>query len=446
MKRSVLPWLVGSALVLPVAFGGGTPLLEKADRKPILESMTKYQQAYLDKFHDAKALKEIPGLFDDLKKKLADAAKKKKVDSLLASPADLRMLLAVPVRPEASPKKDAYYDQEFQFDDGQTKEKLKYLLRVPKSYTAGDPLPIVVALHPPMKRADEVKKWVAAAVPATVAEQSIVLVPMNVDNAVDWTSALGHIRAIVPFNLTWTKLWVDRTRLFVFGSGASAAAAVDYSTFFPGLFAGAIVGHPTAAPAVNKLPTARYLPMLCLAQASGDTGQIASSFVDEMKKAGGTATVVTAELDATGAIDAAGQEAFTKFVAETRKDVAPKKVALVTDSEACVNAYWFAVANVDAKAGEVARMDAEVDSATNEIRVTTPSTVRGFQIYLNDELVDMGKTIKVIHVVAGKDDAKVVFEGTKTRSLERAIELWMSSAHGNFGEAYTNAIDITIAP
>jgi len=51
-----------------------------------------------------------------------------------------------------------------------------------------------------------------------------------------------------------------------------------------------------------------------------------------------------------------------------------------------------------------------------------------------------------VHVVAGKDDAKVVFEGTKTRSFNNAIELWMNAAHGNFGEAYTNAIDITIAP
>lgn len=446
MKRSVLPWLVCSALVLPVAFGGGTPLLEKAERKPILESMTKYQQAYLDKHHDTKALKEISGLFADLTKKLEDAAKKKKVDTLLASPADLRILFAVPVRPEASPKKDAYYDQEFLFDDGQTKEKLKYLLRVPKSYTAGEALPIVLVLHPPMKRADEVKKWVTAAIPATVTEQSIVLVPMNIDNPADWNSGLGHIRAIVPFNPTWTKLWVDRTRLFVFGSGASAAAAVDYATFFPGLFAGAILGQPSSAPTVSKLPTARYLPMLCLAAGSGDSGQIATSFADEMKKAGGTANVVTSEVDAAGAFDAPGQEAFTKFIAETRKDVAPKKVALVTDSDACVNAYWFRVDNVDVKPGEVARMDAEVDPATNEIRVTTPSSVRGFHIYLNDELVDMGKTIKVVHVVAGKDDAKVVFEGTKTRSFNNAIELWMNAAHGNFGEAYTNAIDITIAP
>ncbi|MBK6940118.1 MAG: hypothetical protein IPH13_07900 [Planctomycetes bacterium] len=446
MNRNVLVWLVGSALVLPVAFGAGTPLLEKADRKPILEAMTKYQQAYLDKFHDAKALKELPNNYADLKKKLEEAAKRKKVDSLLASPADMRLLFAVPVRPDASPKKDAYYDQEFLFDDGQTKEKLKYLLRVPKSYAAGEPLPILLVLHPPLKRADEVKKWVTATIPATVAEQSIVLVPLNVDNPVDWSSSLGHIRSIVPFNPTWTKLWVDRARVIVFGSGASAPAAVDYATFFPGLFAGAIVSHPSAAPTVTKLATARYLPMLCLAQAAGDTGQIASSFTEEMKKAGGTANVVTAEVDATGAIDAAGQEALTKFIADTRKDVAPKKVTLVTDSDACVNAYWFRVDNVDVKPGEFARMDAEIDSATNEIRVTTPSTVRGFHIYLNDELVDMGKTIKVIHVVAGKDDAKVVFEGTKSRSLDKAVELWMNAAHGNFGESYTNAIDITIAP
>jgi hypothetical protein len=239
---------------------------------------------------------------------------------------------------------------------------------------------------------------------------------------------------------------INRLALFLDGSAGTAQAATEYAIGYPGQFTAVICRHLDSAPATDYLENARNIKFLLLAPAEGDGAKLVSDFAEEAKAKGVETQLVNAGIDENGAPDEAGVAALVELIGGTTKVTAPGRIHFTTRSSAYVNAYWLHLLEMELSEDSPITVEAEVDRAANEIRVKTPPDVRKFRVYLNDDLVDLGKSVKLVHTVV-KDDAPestVRFEGTKTRNLETSLDVWFYNLSGNFGEVYTNFIDVEV--
>jgi hypothetical protein len=72
--------------------------------------------------------------------------------------------------------------------------------------------------------------------------------------------------------------------------------------------------------------------------------------------------------------------------------------------------------------------------------------VKELVIYLNQDVVDMGKEFKVIVTEKTADNPKTAtgFQGKKENSLDHALALWFENRSANSGEVYTNYVKVTM--
>lgn len=441
MKIRLVSVLALLALAAAATAQAPAALLDKNDRKKVGEMLATYFAAR--EKDDPKALAKA---YDALDKKMKEVAKAKKVETVLSSAPDVRAVFPSPPEPEPTVKKGAWVEFGSKERVGAQDFEYKYLLRAPKSYDAAVPSTLIVALHPPLTKPEDLKKWAAAAYPDSLADQAIVLVPYYFEDGSNWSSPVGRQRAFFSLNRVLARFHVDQLKVFLDGDGASAAPASEYVTSMPSCFAAVILRRPEGLAAGDQLANARNLKHLLLAVGEGDGAKACSTFADDAKAKGVEATVVPSGIAETGAPTDAGLAAIGALLAETSKAVAPKRLHFTTKSDLFLGSYWLVLTNAEFAPGQAITVEAEVNTASNEIHVKTPPSVKAFKIYLNHDLVDMGKPIKVVHTVQTGEqaDTQVRFNGTRRANLEKALKYWFENASGNYGEVYTNEIEVTV--
>lgn len=418
------------------------PLLQARDQDKLGKLFATYFAARKES-----DTKRIVKAYEALKKEFDARAKGSKVETLLVSPVDMRAIFATPIDPAKSVKKGLVLKHDFEETIMSGARKFEYLLRIPKDYKDEKAYPVVLFMHPDEMPEDELKKWVEKFLPTDVMESAIILAPRK-GKEDSWTSGSGQMSAFFALNKIREAYHVDGMRIFLDGAGSSAGAVVETITSFPGYFVAGILRDMTAVAESPMLVNASHTPMLLLSPASGDTAKVMSDFADAAKASDLSGVeLVQTTLEATGAPGDAGAAALTRFFADTRKQVAPEKLKFTTTTP-FFSCYWLQLINVDASQDKPITVEAQVDRAANEIRVTTPPGVYAFTVYLNDALLDLGKTLEIKHTVVGEpegDGAPLVrFKGTKPPNLDKALSLWFNASNGNSGEVYTNYVEVEV--
>lgn len=418
-------------------------VLKPSDREALSALFGDYFKARYENADLKAKARSIKQLQDDLAKR----AKAAKLGSLLDSVADMRAAFLAPISPEKSPKKGVWQEVEADVELATGTSKVKFLLRLPKSYNPKTPVPLVLGLSPSFSKIEPLKKWVERAWPEAVQEAAALVVPENL-TAIDWMSLDGRKVAFFALREAVNRYAIDRARIFADGQGPSAVHVVNYCTSYPGLFTGAIVREMNAAPAAATLANARQIPMLVITSGQGDPGTVSSAFAKDAEAAGVKVEMVTAEVAEDGKTADAASAAIAKFVTDSTKTLAPREIKFTTTSPQYDSAYWLALRQFNATEKAPITVEASVDRTKNEIVVSTPPEVTQFEVFLNQDLVDMGKPITVMHTVKNGDKTATTkrFEGTKKHNLDTALDIWFDNKSGNYGEVYTNSIVISVGP
>jgi hypothetical protein len=331
--------------------------------------------------------------------------------------------------------------------------KLKAYVSLPNDF-AKVAYPIVLGLHPidPEVKAakdlaktktiqDKVKAWATATYSKEFLTKAIVVCPVmdlplrGADNVSysrpAWESregaqwAFNSLREFIFKNLNY-----DASRIYVDGSGSAAAAALLYCARFPGVTTGAIVRG--APPEKVDFANCRGTPLLFV-------GAEPKAFFEANKALEGFV------LEHRDALDDAG---FATWLTDHPKVWAPRKIAIETDQRDFASSYWLRITDEDpAKEKLGFKVDAAIDAEKNQITVVTNEKVKGFEIYLNDAVVDLSRPIKVIHRYAGAEDAAketVRFEGAVKRVIEDTLKWAYDRPFNNTGEIYVAMVRVDL--
>ncbi|MFH0946141.1 MAG: sigma-70 family RNA polymerase sigma factor [Planctomycetota bacterium] len=399
--------------VSPPSFGDYAPSGEPVLRAKDLEKLRRCVTTYLRSRRDDD-LKGTAKSYEELEKSLASVAKASRLETLLASPCDLRAIFSAPLEPEKRLQQGSFYEKSFELSLYGGKESYPYLLWLPRSYShTREAVPLVLALHPQLSTVYDIKRWARESFPTELTQDVAVLVPLNPDHESEWTSLEGRMLSFFCLADFALRYHLDRSRVFLHGEGMEGEVVREYADRYPGMFSGIILkGAPPrggAAGFLNEEESTLCLEVLDPAEAG---------------------------------------ETYRDFCLNTKKHFAPLRVKFTTESEESVNAFWLHLIKLDASSGNPVTIEGWIDQASNEVHVETTPGVRGFRIYLNDDLVDMDRPIRVLHSLREDDRMgrtwKVLFEGTKSRSLEKALTIWFDNLSGNYGEVYTNFIEIEL--
>jgi hypothetical protein len=448
LMSSLLPFVALLIAVGPFSGAAGAtqdpeskPLLKPADRDSLANLFADYFKHRSENTDLKKLSAALVKLEDDLKKK----AKSAKISTLLESPADLRSAMSVPFLENKNMKKGFFFEDKTTVEIPSGSFDVGFLYRLPKNYAPKTQYPVVVALAPKMDNVDGIKKWADAAFPDAVAELAILVVPLNL-KGFDWLSLEGMMTALFPLRQVQNTYSVDRGRVILDGSADAGAVVVNYVAQYPSLFTAAVLRGASSAPAVDLLSNARYVPFFLVADAAGEAAKIHGQFAQDCTAAGVKAQICASPVDQSGKLGDPGSAEYAKFLTETRKTFVPRDIKFTTASPQNVNAYWLEISRLETGAGKAVSVEATIDRTTNEIRITAPPQVKELVIYLNQDVVDMGKEFKVIVTEKTADNPKTAtgFQGKKENSLDHALALWFENRSANSGEVYTNYVKVTM--
>lgn len=312
--------------------------------------------------------------------------------------------------------------------DGIFDNRLKAYVSVPNDF-AKVAYPIILGLHPTTdevraakdltkaKAIDErVKAWATATYSKELLKKAIVICPvMDValrgsDN-VSWSrprwdsdnGALWAFKALAE--IVFKNANHDPSRIFVDGSGEAAAAALLFCARFPGVQTGAIVRG--APPQQIDFANCRGTPVLFV-------GAETKAFHDQWAGQEGFVVEHHESID---------DATLGAWLTAHPKEYAPAKVAIETNEFAYAASFWVRVTDQDSTKETLRfRLDAAIDREKNEITVVTSEKVRGFELFLNDRLVDLSKPVKVMHRYEVKLDEATASETEKAAAKEKEKE------------------------
>lgn len=438
MSNPVLATFVLLASLIPSAFAQNAtdvkPLLKQNERDALAPLFGEYFRLRAED----KDIKAMQKALDKAVNEMEKRSKALKLASLLESPVDMRWVMNGPTAPDKSARKGIFIEStaEIQLSSGTT--AYPYLYRAPRNYSEKSLYPTIIALAPRLDNASAIKKWAEANFPEAIAETAIIVVPMNLKK-LDWTTLDGLQTAMFPLRDGMRRLGVDRSRIFLDGSADSAPAAAQVATLYPGFFAGVVLRAPAAAPPTALLANVRHIPMLSLIAGKAD-GTPAQQFVQDAEAAGVKVNVVDG-LAETGTLSDAGSAAISSFLADSKKMFAPREIKFTTTARSSNNCYWLALTEFEASESKPVTVEGIVDRTKNEITITAPASVKQMKVFLNQDLVDMGKRLKIL-VRKKADDAEPAlrYDGTLSNNFDRAMSAWFNNDSGNNGEVYTNFV------
>lgn len=352
--------------------------------------------------------------------------------------------------------------------------KLKAFVSVPGDFTKVA-YPLIIGLHPvepenrvlkEMKKSKQIvaeaEQWAKASYSKELLSSAIVIVPVmdfaqrGTDGVAfvrpQWDSEVGlHcvfsgvVKEIVTKNLNF-----DPRRIYLDGQGAGAIAALTYCSQFPGLTTGCIVRN--IVPEKMQFENCVGTPILLL-------GKATQPLYDEWKGKEGFLLELPTERKMVAGPDGVEREesmpkeslddaTLVKWMTDHPKVFEPKILMLRADRfPDHANSYWLSVTEEDsAKEGVPIVVDAVIDREKNQISVVTNERVKRFEIFLNDEMLDLSKEVRVLHRRAGEGDAAVEterFKGTVKRSIVDMLE-WAYNGHTNAGDVYVALITVEL--
>jgi hypothetical protein len=303
---------------------------------------------------------------------------------------------------------------------------------------------------------EKVKAWAIATYSKEILSKAIVVCPVmdlalrGSDN-VSWsrprwdsdTGARWAFRALCEF--IFNNVNHDPSRIFVDGTGDAAAAAMLFCSRFPGILTGAVVrGAPPQRIDFEK--NCRGTPILFV-------GSETKAFHDEW--AGKDAMLLSHH-------ESLDDTSFALWLAGNPKEYAPTKIGIDTNEFVYAAGSWFRVLEQDATK-ETLRfsIDAALDREKNEITVVTSEKVRGFEVFLNDRMLDLSQPVKLVHRYdvqidesTASDEAKaaakekekdtVRFNGPVKRILEDSLKWALERPYSNTGEIYVANIRVDL--
>jgi len=447
MRRTNVWFTLAPVVVLLFCGGESRARNQEPEAKPLLKQSDRDALGllfadYFEQKTDNKDLKKLLAALDKLEAEMKKKAQAAKVSTLFESPIDLRSAMCAPFTPDKNAKKGMWAENSTAVELASGETTVKFFYRLPKKYNEKQLYPLIVGLAPKADKPEAIKKWAEAAYPDAIAESAIIIVPQNTQG-VDWTTLEGRLTALLPLRQSFVSYSVDRGRLFLDGQADATATVVHYISVYPAMFTAAILRESAAAPSIDLLANARYVPLLLVGAADTEAAKIHAQLYQDCTAVGLKATLSESAVEAGGKPGDAGATAIASFVAETRKNFAPRDIKFTSSSNDYPNAYGLWLSEVESN-GKPVTVEATVDRTTNEFRISAPLQVKEITLYLNQDLVDMGKVIKVIvtEKVAENPKTSTQFEGRVNHSFEAALGMWFDIESSNTGEVYSNKIKV----
>lgn len=193
------------------------------------------------------------------------------------------------------------------------------------------------------------------------------------------TSPGGGFRLMTALGQAQREFPVDCNRRFLVGVGKGFGAVETTAASYPHVFAGVIgVGDVSVAEAGN-LENFRTLPTLLLKGAEG-----AKAIETKVAELGFANCKLEAEGTAVQAWDWMGKNPRRAY---------PEHVTFAPKRDIDRAVHWLSLSGF--QASENPRIDAKADKASNTVTIDAQK-ISDLLIYLNDELVDLDKTVKFV--------------------------------------------------
>jgi poly(3-hydroxybutyrate) depolymerase len=404
-----------------LAFSAPAASQAGAGPRPSPEALTAVGQA-IEAYFEARA--DHAGV-DDARTRvqaaLAAAGAKAPGWSALKSSADLGLALELAAQARAEKLKDGNVRVETLHEGAFSLDGLEYALRLPKDYDATKRYPLIVSIPDhDEKAADHLRThWTSAA----VRDAALVISPAMPRELADWTAVAvtgrpgGVSHVLTAVRVAGARFSVDLDRVYLVGRGRGAPAAIAAANNSPQRFAGVV----TRAGEPGELGPRNFsnLPVLLI---SG--GAQAQAFEEQAKKLG---------FEHCTALPAGGEDELWEWAKKNPRRRAPVKVNMVPGEPFPSRVYWMRTASFafDSTA------TAELDRATNSVRIAASGVWR-VTLYLNDELLDLDKPIRVVC-----NDVESTY--TAQRSLGSALE-WLREGLSDTRCVYSARIDVDIVP
>jgi hypothetical protein len=195
-----------------------------------------------------------------------------------------------------------------------------------------------------------------------------------------WGGQPGIVAVMGTFgSLTRAEAFaIDFDRVFISGSGKGFEVAATAVEWFPQNFAG-LIGRGEIPKDLFSVNMSNVPTMI-----AGDS-EGGKNFAEGIKNMGQAETNVGADTDAD----------IVAWLEQQVRNPYPTKVKFSYPSNNILDSYWIEAAGVDVNADGGAKLEAEVDRATNTITITA-SQVGSVVLSFNDVLVDMDKKVNVV--------------------------------------------------
>jgi hypothetical protein len=347
--------------------------LKDSDIKRVSAKLADYIEARIENKGLLVAENELAEEIAKLEKKKLDGAE------LLGLPHDLgRALWLSRAYDKQKPKKGKLVDIESDFGE----VTFEYTVWTPSKYDArrnSYPLILCIPEEGKKTKAFLTERWTESDL-----RDNAVIAAVEMPEDLELWSAGGDREKPggLAFLLTTFKALsethaIDFDRVYLSGRGAGVGAALAIAERFPDRFAG-VIGR--AGDAGDTSPeNFRNLPTWF-----AGAGAKATAFQDGVKESGYDNCTVQP--------DGKGEDIWIWMQSHARNSN-PDKVTLVPGVPFPNRAYWVQVPPFDGHG--TARVDAEIDRATNTITIQAEG-VQQVTLYFNDLLVDMSKPVKVI--------------------------------------------------
>jgi hypothetical protein len=419
--RFLLALALAGAVALPALAGPLEDLLKPADHESLGLKIAKYFEAKQNN-------KGIDKAKEDISKELEGLRKKAKGREPLALCGDLGKALwqsfdyknakgIAAGKIKSVTFKEPYYGE---------KAQLTYAIWVPTKYDPRRPYTLILCIPEKGSKPEQHigEKWTDK---DTRENALIVAVPMPED-VKQWTETGtsqqpgGFSNLMLTLKQIRASYAVDYDRVYIAGRGEGVAAALALAARAPDRFAG-VIGRSgdldAAGPGVENF---KNLPTFF-----GGAGANATAFGEKCTKAEyGNCTIKAEASDA---------DVWT-WMRDHPRVANPLEVVLYPGRPTPNKAYWVEVPQSDYKEPEFVK--AKVDKASNLITIDASDGITKVKLYLNDDLVDLDKEVKVVCNGAEHVDKL-------PRNLWATMD-WMYGAINEPGRVFTTSRDYDVLP
>jgi hypothetical protein len=411
--RFPLALALAAASALPVLAGPVEDLLKPADHESLGKKIAKY-------FDAKQANAGIDKAKEELSKEMESLRKKTKGRDPLACSADLGKSLwqsfdyGTKGIAASKVKTDTFKDN-FYGD----KSLLSYAVWVPTKYDPKKPYPLILCIPDKGAKPEQhiTEKWIDK----DTRENALIVAVTMPDDVKQWVESGtkeqpgGFSNMMLTMREIRAKYAIDYDRVFVAGRGEGVAAAMAIAGRAPDRFAG-VIGRSgdldATAPAADNF---KNLPTFF-----GGAGANATAFAEKCTKAGYNNSTIKAD---------ASDADIWAWIRDHPRISNPTEVVLCPGKELPIKAYWLEVPRSDYKDPELIK--ATIDRAANLITIDATAGITKVTLYLNDELVDLDKEVKVTCNGAEHVDKL-------PRNLWATMD-WMYSATSEPGRIFTTS-------